>query len=81
MDVNNNDNNDNNDNNGTARVLRLQTQTHLQKYSQGTRVYRIFGEIDRLKEHQGYVCDFDEKEGYYKVKYEIVIPGNLMKMK
>ena len=41
---------------------------HNQNHSRGTRVYRIFGEPTRLVEHQGYICDFDDKEEYYKVK-------------
>ena len=60
----------NNNGNGTARVLRPQQQVHNLNYSQGTRVYRIFGEPTRLVEHRGYICDFDKKEGYYKVKYQ-----------
>ena len=41
-----------------------------QKYSQGTRVYQIFGEPNRLVEYRGHIFDFDKKEGYYKVKYQ-----------
>ena len=33
-------------------------------------MYRIFGEPTRLVEHQGYICDFEKKKGYYKVKYQ-----------
>ena len=43
---------------------------HQQKHPQGTRVYHIFGEPNRLVKHLGYICDFDKKEGYYKVKYQ-----------
>ena len=73
VDVSNNDNRPPRVNNNTdtpARVLRPRLHLHLQKYSRGTRVERIFGEVNRLKEHRGYICDFDKKEGYYKVKYQ-----------
>jgi hypothetical protein len=33
-----------------------------------TTVYRIFCDDGAL--HQGYICDFDTKEGYYKIKYQ-----------
>jgi hypothetical protein len=33
-----------------------------------TTVYRIFCDNGAL--HQGYICDFDTKEGYYKIKYQ-----------
>jgi hypothetical protein len=33
-----------------------------------TTVYRIFCDDGEL--HQGYVCGFDTKEGYYKIKYQ-----------
>ena len=51
------------------RVLRPQQKVHQQKYSK-KKVYKIFGEVNRLVEYQGYICDFDKKEGYYKVKYQ-----------
>ena len=62
----------NNTNNDTRppRVLQPRAKIHQQKYSQGTRVYRIFGEPNRLVEHRGYKCDFNKKEEYYKVKYQ-----------
>ena len=63
-------NNDSNTDNKPARVLTLRPQIHQQKYSRGTRVYRIFGEVNRLVEHWGYICDFSKKEGFYKVKYQ-----------
>ena len=75
--MNNNTNNDvrppkvnNNTNNDTQplRVLQPRAKIHQQKDSQGIRVYRIFGEPNKLVEHCGYICDFDKKEGYYKVK-------------
>ena len=59
----------NNNGNGTARMLRPRQQVHNQNYSQGTQVYRIFREPIRLVEHLGYIYDFDEKKGCYKVKY------------
>ena len=75
--VNNNINNNvqpvnNNPNNNVRppKVLRQRATIHQQKYAQGTRIYRIFGEPNRLVEHRGYICDFDKKEGYYKVKYQ-----------
>ena len=68
--VNNNNNNNNNDDNRPPRVLQPRPKVHQQTYSQGMRVYRIFGDVNRLLEHQGYICDFDKKEGYYKVKYQ-----------
>ena len=70
VDNNNNDNSrqrvDNtNDDIRPPRVLRPQQEVHQQKYSQGTRVYRIFGEVNWLVEqHPGYICDFDKKKGY-----------------
>jgi hypothetical protein len=33
-----------------------------------TTVYRIFFDDGAL--HQGYICGFDTKEGYYKIKYQ-----------
>ena len=45
--VNNNTNNDV----PPPRVLRPRVKVHQQKYSRGTRVYRIFGEPQRLVEH------------------------------
>ena len=77
MVINNNNNTNvrpprvNNDNDvPTPRVLRPRAKIHQQKYPQGIRVYRIFGEPNRLVEHQGYICDFEKKERYYKVKYQ-----------
>ena len=69
VDDNNNNNNNNNNNARPPRVLRPQQQVHRQKYLRGTRVYRMFGEPIRLVEHRGYIYGFDEKEGYYTVKY------------
>ena len=66
---NNNNNNNNNNDARPPRVLRPQQQVHRQNYLRGTRVYRMFGESTRLVEHRGYIYGFDEKEGYYKVKY------------
>ena len=63
--VNNNTNNDAT----PQRVLRPRAEIHQQKYSRGTRVYKIFGEPTRLVEHKGYISDFDNKGGYYKVIY------------
>ena len=33
-------------------------------------MYKIFGALDRLVEHRGYICDSNKKEGYYKMKYQ-----------
>ena len=64
------DNNNNNNNDARPpRVLRPRQQVHTQNYYRGTKVYRMFGEPTRLVEHRGYIYGFDEKEGYYKVKY------------
>ena len=83
--VNNNNNNDvqrprvvlpprvdNNKDNDvqSQRVIWPRAKIHQQKHPQGTSVYRIFEERNRLVEHRGYICDFDKKEGYYKVKYQ-----------
>ena len=75
VDSNNNNNrlprvNNTNDDVRPPRVLRLQQKVHQQKYSGGIRVYRIFGEPNRLVEYRGYICNFDKKKGYYKVKYQ-----------
>jgi len=48
------------------RVLRQRVPRHKQVYTRGTRVYKMFNN----KYYRGYICDFDDKEGYYKVKYE-----------
>ena len=50
----------------TDRVLRPRVQKKKQLYPRGTRVYKMFKD----KYHQGYICDFDDKEGYYKARYE-----------
>ena len=54
----------------SPRVLRPRVKISQQKSSRGIRVYRIFGEPNRLVEHRGYINDFDKKEGYHNVKYQ-----------
>ena len=53
-----------------TRVLRPRTKVHQQKYARGTRVYRIFGEPNRLVQNRGFISDFDKEKGYYNVKYQ-----------
>jgi hypothetical protein len=72
-----NDTNDNNDGGsitnstdkniiGTpTRRLRTQATTNKQTHKLNTTVYRIFCDDGAL--HQGYICGFDTKEGYYKI--------------
>ena len=62
--------NNTNDEVPSTRVLRPRATVHKQKYARRTRVYRIFGEPNRLVEHQGYISDFDAEVGYYNVKYQ-----------
>ena len=52
--------------NNSQIVLQPKVQMKHQVYSRGTRVYKSFDN----KYHQGYICDFDSKEGYCRVKYE-----------
>ena len=52
--------------NNSQRVLRPRVAMKHQVYSRGTRTYKSFNN----KYHRGYICDFDSKEGYYKVRYE-----------
>lgn len=55
MDINNNNKShpeeSNNDDIRPPRVLSPQPNVHQKKYSQGTRVYRIFGEVNRIVNH------------------------------
>ena len=48
----------------SGQKLRPQPQPIPQKYSRGTTVYKQF----QNKYHQGYICDYNSKEGYYKVR-------------
>ena len=51
--------------------LRQRPQVIAQVHTVGTRVYKVFEQQNgRLKWHRGYICEYDDKEGYYKVKYE-----------
>jgi hypothetical protein len=50
------------------RTLRTRATKKKQAHKMNTTVYRIFCDDGAL--HQGYICDFDTKEGYYKIKYQ-----------
>jgi hypothetical protein len=50
------------------RTLRTRATTKRQTHKLNTTVYRIFCDNGTL--HQGYICGFDTKEGYYKIKYQ-----------
>jgi hypothetical protein len=50
------------------RKLRTRTTEKKQRHKMNTTVYRIFCGDGAL--HQGYICGFDTKEGYYKIKYQ-----------
>jgi hypothetical protein len=52
----------------TRRPLRTRATTKKQTHKLNTTMYRIFCDDGAL--HQGYICGFDTKEGYYKVKYQ-----------
>ena len=50
----------------SSRLVQNETNKyHLQIYTRGTYVYKKFGR----KNYWGIICDFDAKEGYYKVKF------------
>jgi hypothetical protein len=51
-----------------ARRLRTRATTKKQAHKLNTTVYKIFCNDGAL--HQGYICGFDTKEGYYKIKYQ-----------
>jgi hypothetical protein len=51
-----------------GRTLRTRATTKKQAHKMNTTVYRIFCDDGGL--HQGYICGFDTKEGYYKIKYQ-----------
>jgi hypothetical protein len=51
-----------------TRRLRTRATTKKQTHKLNTTVYRIFCDDGAL--HQGYICRFDTKEGYYKIKYQ-----------
>jgi hypothetical protein len=48
--------------------LRKRATEKKQNHKLNTTVYRIFCDDGSL--HQGYICGFDTKEGYYKIKYQ-----------
>jgi hypothetical protein len=50
------------------RTLRTRATQKKQAHKMNTTVYRIFCDDGAL--HQGYICGFDTKEGYYKIKYQ-----------
>jgi hypothetical protein len=51
-----------------GRTLRTRATKKKQAHKMNTTVYRIFCDDGAL--HQGYICGFDTKEGYYKIKYQ-----------
>jgi hypothetical protein len=65
--INNNINEENSE--GTTpirRQLRKRIIPKIQKLKLNTTVYKIFED----KIHQGYICEFDPKDGFYKIKYQ-----------
>jgi hypothetical protein len=52
----------------TGILLRTRTTEKKQRHKLNTTVYMIFCNDRAL--HQGYICGFDTKEGYYKIKYQ-----------
>jgi hypothetical protein len=50
------------------QTLRTRATQKKQAHKLNTTVHRIFCDDGAL--HQGYICGFDTKEGYYKVKYQ-----------
>jgi hypothetical protein len=50
------------------QTLRTRATKKKQAHKVNTTVYRIFCDDGAL--HQGYICGFDTKEGYYKIKYQ-----------
>jgi hypothetical protein len=50
------------------RTLRTRATQKKPAHKMNTTVYRIFCDDGGL--HQGYICSFDTKEGYYKIKYQ-----------
>jgi hypothetical protein len=50
------------------KLLRTRAKEKKQRHKLNTAVYRIFCDDGAL--HQGYICGFDTKEGYYKIKYQ-----------
>jgi hypothetical protein len=50
-----------------GRKLRTRAKQFKQAHKMNTAIYRIFCDDGTL--HQGYICGFDTKEGYYKIKY------------
>jgi hypothetical protein len=52
----------------TRRTLSTRATDRKQHHKLNTTVYRIFYDNGAL--HQGYICGFDTKEGYYKIEYQ-----------
>jgi hypothetical protein len=52
--------------NSPRRRLRQRIIRKTQKLKLNTTVYKIFED----KIHQGYICEFDPKDGFYKIKYQ-----------
>jgi hypothetical protein len=68
-DDNNNDNNsneENNDENSLRQRLRKRIIPKKQKLKLNTTVYKMFED----KIHTGYICEFDPRDGFYKIKYQ-----------
>jgi hypothetical protein len=57
---------ENSEENSPRRRLRQRIIPKTQKLELNTTVYKIFKE----KIHQGYICEFDPKDGSYKIKYQ-----------
>jgi hypothetical protein len=65
--INNNINEENNeDTTPNRRQLRKRIIPKTQKLKLNTTVSKIFED----KIHQGYICGFDPKDGFYKIKYQ-----------
>jgi hypothetical protein len=54
------------ENNPSRKQLRKRIIPKTQKVKLNTTVYKIFED----KIHQGYICEFDPKDGFYKIKYQ-----------
>jgi hypothetical protein len=70
-DSNNNDSNNINEENNedttpNRRQLRKRILPKTQKLKLNTTVYKIFEDKIRT----GYICEFDPKDGFYKIKYQ-----------
>jgi hypothetical protein len=57
---------ENSEENSPRRQLRKRIIPKPQKLKLNTTVYKIFED----KIHTGYICKFDPKDGFYKIKYQ-----------